>query len=99
SCAFNDQAIQLWEAETGKPVRRLGNPAASISCFAFSPDGKSLVSGGIQGQLILWEVATAGERLRFQGQASTIQCLAFSPDGKTVASGHDDGSVCAWDTA
>ena len=98
SSSFHDQAVQLCAVQNGSTRRRLGDTDTSVNCFAFSPDGKSLVTGGSDGQLLLWEVASAGVRLRFKTHASTVQCVAFAPDGQTLASGHDDGLICVWDT-
>jgi hypothetical protein len=99
SSSFHDHAVQLCAVEDARTLRRVGGTDTTVNCFAFSPDGKSLVTGGTEGQLLLWEVATAGVRLHFKTHASTVQCVAFAPDGQTLASGHDDGLIGIWDTA
>ena len=72
------------------------DPVLSIS---FSPDGKTIVSGGGYGSTFLWDVAT----LRKISSLDTgyILSISFSPDGKTIASGgttwSSDGNVRLWD--
>jgi RNA polymerase sigma factor (sigma-70 family) len=92
--------IRLWEADTGKLVRRLGEERRGANAFAlaFSPDGKVLASGGY-GTVTLWDVASGKALRAFHPHPRHAFCLAFSPDGKTLASGGYDGTVCVTDVA
>jgi WD40 repeat protein len=45
--------ISLWEASAGKPIRKLNGEARAV---AFSPDGKTLATGGLKGTITLWDV-------------------------------------------
>lgn len=75
-----------------------------VVSVAFSPDGKTLVSGSHDGTLILWDVAT-GRQLRSieghreHGRPFEVTSVAFSPDGKTLASASSDQTVRLWDAA
>jgi WD40 repeat protein len=59
----------------------------SIEGVAFSPDGKTIASGCLDGSLKLWDVTTHRER-RKQMLNDHIYSLTFSPKGTTIAVGH-----------
>ena len=71
----------------------------SVWSVAFSPDGRTLASGGDPRSIILWNVASRqrlGELLI--GRVGTLSRLALSPDGQTLAAGSFDG-ILLWDVA
>jgi WD40 repeat protein len=94
------RTIHLWHAATGKEVRTLQDPDnEDVYALAFSPDGKSLASGGHGKTLKLWDVAGGGLLWRAKGHEYWVSFLTFSPDGKTLASGGQDGVIRLWETA
>ncbi|MFE3451879.1 WD40 repeat domain-containing protein [Nonomuraea sp. NPDC059194] len=80
--------IWLWEVATRRPIAKYPSPA-TVRQMVFSPNGKTLVSGGTSVQL--WDVATLSATTLAEG--SQIRSVAFSPDGKTVAAGESDGDA------
>jgi WD40 repeat protein len=66
---------------------------------AFSPDGKTLATGGDPFYVKLWDVATGRLKATFTGHAAVVWSLSFSPDGKVLASGSYDGTIKLWDLA
>lgn len=69
--------------------------ADRVYAVAFSPDGKTLASGGgepsREGEIRLWN-ADSGAAIReiSKAHSDTVFALEFSPDGKTLASGGAD---------
>jgi WD40 repeat protein len=98
-----DGAVEVWDAQTGKKVHRLGTHDREIRAVAFSPDGKHLATASGDGQIKLWDGTRLDQdqpprlaplRARVPGPCAI---LAFSPDGLRLASGGAENTVKVWD--
>ncbi len=82
------------------------NPAVSFPLIAhsgdamsstFSPNGKTLVSGGSDGARIqFWNVKTREPTVSFPGDGLHHHSLLFSPNGKIIGAARWDGTVRLW---
>jgi WD40 repeat protein len=95
-------ALQIWSVETGKTLMTIkGEHQAGknrpILSVAFSPDGKTIASGGFDGAITLWDARTGKEQRRIRGPFINILDLEFSPDGKRLACGSANSAI--WDVA
>ena len=61
-----------------------------VISVAFSPDGRTALSGSDDKTLKLWDVATGTEIRSFAGHTDYVWSVAFSPDGRTALSGSDE---------
>jgi WD40 repeat protein len=65
--------------------------------LAFSPDGKTIVAGGEDSQVMLWNVET-GERIFSAKMACAVLAVAYSPTGQFFAGGDIDSTTTVWRT-
>ncbi len=74
---------------------------SAVNSVAFSPDGKTVLTGSGDGTARLWEAATGKPVSVFSPMkhGSGVTSVAFSPDGKTVFTGSLDGTARLWEAA
>lgn len=76
-------------------MRKLNSGVARS--VAFSPDGKWLASGRLDGAITLWDARTGTVARTWAGHARAVDELAFSPDSATLVSASRDRTICLWD--
>ncbi|MHB8627515.1 MAG: nSTAND1 domain-containing NTPase [Aggregatilineales bacterium] len=87
----------LFDVATGQEIRRFYGQRGGIYGVAFSPDGRTALSVGFEGAVIVWDVATGQAIYHLQGHENGIDCVAVSPDGRHAVSGSFDHTLRLWD--
>ena len=96
------RTVELRDIDTGRVLQAfaLHNKrwySGGIHIVKFSPDGQSIVCGGVSDILTSWDVSTGDPLHTFPGYTSEITSLAFSPDGQKLASTSLDTNIRLWD--
>ena len=94
-----DPAIVLLDAQTLEVRRRLPLPAGEqTTALAFSPDGRRLAAGGLQGLLHVFDTGTwepVGGPVTVQNEA--LLQVEWLPDNRTAVTSGTNGTVSLFD--
>jgi WD40 repeat protein len=77
-----------------RPVR-IGHTDEVLD-FVFSPNGRLIVSAGMDETLQVWEVATGRWLQVLAGHIGMVHACGFSPDGNVTVSGGQDKTLRLW---
>ncbi len=82
--ASGDRTVRLWSPDGVLLATITGHPAG-VSAVAFTPDGRSLVTGGEDGHLKIFHVATRRELIDIPTPFQAIRRVSISPDSRQIA--------------
>jgi len=93
------QDVILLDPETGKVRTRLTGHRSGVSALAFTPDGHTLASAGVDRCIKLWDLTGGDERASLSDGVGLVRSLSFSVDGAWLAFAGSDCTVKVWDLA
>lgn len=86
----------LFNAKTIRPKHTLKGHRGVVRSLVFSPDGKTLVSGGDGDRINLWDLETLRIRQKLVVDRNYTRSVTFSSDGNILASRGSNKIIC-WD--
>ncbi|MDX1417646.1 MAG: hypothetical protein R3293_25810, partial [Candidatus Promineifilaceae bacterium] len=105
--AANDGKIKLWDmaaglesitldAYTDLPLNPI--PENNVLDLAFTPDGRQLVSVGMDEVAEVWDTTTGERTMLLEGHWYNVVGTAVSLDGRLIATTGPDGMMIIWDS-
>ena len=92
-----DNTARIWDAETGKELRKLEGHSGPVYSVAISTDGKRIVTGSDDNMARIWEAETGKELKKLEGHSSPVYSVAISTDGKRIVTGSLDKTARIWE--
>jgi hypothetical protein len=98
--------IQIWDTATWQPHQTIEPEAprttdtlyhpARVTSVAYSPDGRVLVGGYVDGTMRLWDTSTYAPLHTMREHRDRVVRLAFLADGALILSSSNDRTVRVW---
>jgi len=88
--------LNLLDVESGAIIRRYNGHSAIVWSVDISPDGKYILSGANNGEVILWDFSTGEELARLQVSTQPVVSAKFSPDETYAYFITGDGLLVQW---
>ena len=93
-------AVVGYDWDTGKRVWEMPITLDIATCVDFSPNGESLVVGGVNHQAEVWRVDRNAmpptHSMTLSGHSAPVLCALYGPDGRTILTGGADRSIKVW---
>jgi RNA polymerase sigma factor (sigma-70 family) len=86
----------VWDVATGQRLLRLDGHEGAVKTVAYSPDGKTIATGGADRTARLWDAATGKELRSFTEHGNVVEKVLFSPDGTRFATAARGGTARVW---
>ena len=81
----------LWDLCRGNQSATLTGHTWIVTCTAFSPDGKRLATGSMDGTARIWDAATHTNIATLKVSDHAAWSVAFTPDGKALMTADTEG--------
>ena len=93
--AGRDGVVRVWTFAGHEDLALFGH-VGRVTGLGVSPDGRTLVSGGISGEVKFWDLRTGRELLSMRRHSTPVTRIVFAANGKLLVTG-GDGQVAVWD--
>ncbi len=89
--------ICQWNLRDDRLITSLKGHIEGVSAIALSPDGCTLISGGMDKLLKLWNLNTGQQQKLIAAHRDRIQAVTVHPQDPIFASASEDGTIKLWD--
>jgi WD40 repeat protein/serine/threonine protein kinase len=99
---YANGCMALWDVKEYKRIHHwVPNTPSEFAgvCIAFSPDGRTVASGGSRAQVTIRDIESGEVVNTLVGHERAVYTLAFSPDGSRMVTSSRDQSVRLWETS
>ena len=92
------ESVELWDANSGRPIGVLGGHQWPVTSIVFGPDGKTIATASKNESIVnVWNLTTGIIAHRLEGHSDGITALVYAQEGRSLVSGSRDGTVRIWD--
>ncbi|MCA9178694.1 MAG: protein kinase [Planctomycetales bacterium] len=100
SCG-HDNAVILWDVESGRRLTTLRGHDSWVRSCDVTADGRTAVSGGLDGEIKLWDIDGYREQQvvrgrTLSGHSDAVLGVDFAPDGERVVTASRDRTARQW---
>ncbi len=93
---YGKNNIILYDLNTQEVQTILTGHKKQVYSLSFSPDGKTLASGGLDKTIRIWTVDTGEHKKTLRGHSDQVSHIMFKDDETLISHGHDE-MVRLWD--
>ena len=94
-----DNAIKVWNAETGEQARTITTYTRQVTSLQFVGQQDMIVSSSGDKRVFFHTPGNGNPAREFKGNTDYVYRAATNADGTLVASGGEDGVVRIWNAA
>ena len=91
--------LRVWEFSSGKERYAIRQKRNEIASAAFAADGRTLILGKTDGEILLWDSPNGKAKRRLPGHSDAVLTVACSKGGRFFLSGSADTTALLWDKA
>jgi WD40 repeat protein len=90
-----DGMLKLWDLTAKTEIPGPSTDEGISYCLAYSPDGKTLATGGLE-EIVLWDVSRGCEP-KGRWPSGIVQSMRYSVDGRFLLTTDRMGAIQIWD--